>query len=142
VKSILTIALLSIACHVAAQTAVVRAHDSIDIERIPFGSGTPAVGVTAGTDEASHVADGLYHAPNYLPGFPTAATIWPREVPVECTSDAVGKLTCGGYDLYPGMGRGEYIFVRPTIRAVPAAPVEQQLPMPEPAVVTRKKPLG
>jgi hypothetical protein len=141
VKSILTIALVSIACNVAAQTALVRANDSIDIERVPFGSGTPAVGMTAGTAEALHVADGQYHAPNYLPGFPTAATIWPREVSVECTSDTVGKLTCGGYGLHPGMGRGEYIFVRPTIRAVPP-PVEKQPPMPEPTVVARKKPLG
>lgn len=145
-KTILTTVLLAAACHASAQTVKVRAGDSFDIERLPFGSGTPAQAVTDGTEPARHVADGLYHVPNYLPGFPTAATIWPRELPVECTSDAYGIPQCKGYEVLPAVGRGEYLFVRPVARVTPKPEVKPQPPAPAPAPapvpVTRKKPLG
>jgi hypothetical protein len=144
-KSILISALLVLGAHAGAiaQTAELPVGDSFDIERQPYGSGTPAAGVSAGVDEARHVADGLYHVPNYLPGFPTAATIWPRELPVECRTDVFGSVTCKGYEVLPAVGRGEYIFVRPYVKPVakaqPAPEPKREAPKPP---VVYKKPLG
>ncbi len=117
------------------------------VRRMPFGSGTPAPDVTNGTETALPVADGLYHVPNYLPGFPTAATIWPRELPLDCEPDAdSGKPSCSGFEVYPATGRGEYLFVRPMLKTVPlvTVPIQQNAPAaPAPEIpVTHKKPLG
>jgi hypothetical protein len=133
VKSIFASVLLGAVCRLCAAT------DSglpFEVERLPFGSGTPAVAATAGAEPASHVADGLYHVPNYLPGFPTAATLWPREVPTACEM-AGGRTVCTGYGVHLATGRGEYIFVRPVVKAPPVQAVA-----PEPLPQTRKKPLG
>lgn len=116
------------------------------VERVPFGAGTPDMGETTGTETAEHVADGLYHVSNFLPGFPTAATIWPREVPVKCNLDRVTQQkTCTGYRVIPAIGRGEYIFVRPV--NIPEPPPPEPVPVftppaPQPVPVTVKKPLG
>lgn len=75
------------------------------IERQPFGSGLQNA---TGTENAQPVGDlGVWHAPQYLPGFPTSATIWPRVVEVPCVNDV-----CAGYSITPAMGRGEYLFFR------------------------------
>jgi hypothetical protein len=80
---------------------------SLKIERIYLGSGSQDV---AGTENADPVADyGVWHVPQYMPGFPTAATIWPRVVDVRCAEDN----TCAGYLITPAMGRGEYLFFKP-----------------------------
>jgi hypothetical protein len=145
VKSVIVSVLLAAAWGIcaAADAGPSPSADGFEVERMPFGSGTPAATATLGTENARHVADGLYHVPNYLPGFPTAATIWPREIPIECEPD-------------PATGRGEYIFIRPVAKmtppppsppvvevicqccrcADPAPPPEQPLPK------ARKKPLG
>jgi hypothetical protein len=79
----------------------------IKIERIYLGSGSQDA---AGTENADPVADyGVWHVPQYMPGFPTAATIWPRVVDVQCAEDNA----CAGYLITPAMGRGEYLFFRP-----------------------------
>jgi hypothetical protein len=60
----------------------------------------------------------LYYAPQYLPGFPTAATIWPRVIDVNCVkSDA--DIKCAGYEWLPELGRGEYLLIRPNVKADP-----------------------
>lgn len=142
--------LLAAACHhgVAAEfaarwdTGKVAAIPSFEVERLPFGSGTPAGGVTTGTESARVVADGLYHVPNYLPGFPTAATIWPRELPVECdTESGEDSPHCTGYRVLPAVGRGEYIFVRPYAKPVKKVVAAPPPPPPQPVPVTHKKPL-
>jgi len=103
--------------------------------RVPLGSGTPANGPTTGTQEARWVADGDFHVPNHLPGHPTAASIWPREVEISCVQDvASGALVCDGYDVHPALGRGEYIYVRPVLRPPVAEP--QPAPITEVIVVT------
>ncbi|MDB5761757.1 MAG: hypothetical protein JWQ21_752 [Herminiimonas sp.] len=152
-KSIAIFALLAAAsgaCPAADFTAL-SVDNEFDVERMPFGSGTPATGATTGTQPAYHVVDGLYHVPNYLPGFPTAATIWPREVPIECEPDPVtGKPACTGYRIQPAMERGEYVFIRPVAKVIPPVPVvnvqdckcEYAQPPQKPLPVTRKKPLG
>lgn len=77
----------------------------VKIERMLFGSGSQE---GSGTEKAEAVADfGVWHAPQYMPGFPTAATIWPRVVDVRCADN-----TCAGYLITPEMGRGEYLFFR------------------------------
>ena len=152
-KNLLLIIALAGVCDVghAADIDPSTAVPDFQVRRMPFGSGTPAVAVTNGTETALPVADGLYHVPNYLPGFPTAATIWPRELPLDCVRDAdSGKPTCTGFEVYPATGRGEYLFVRPTLKTLPvvAVPVPQDLPPPPPPALapvlpmTHKKPLG
>lgn len=155
-KSLISFVLLAAACNLcaAADLRVAAFVDSFAVERIPFGSGTPASAVTVGTENADYIVDGIYHVPNYLPGFPTAATIWPREVPIECEQDSVtGEPVCTGYRVHPAIGRGEYIFIRPVAKVEPPpasppvvechcckceAPPLPPLPLPK----ARKKPLG
>jgi len=152
-KKAIVCALLAMAgsvCHAAgeADTVIVR------VVRVALGSGTPSNGPARGTQAARWVADGDYHVPNYLPGYPTAATIWPREVEVGCVQDAsTGALICDGYDVHPALGRGEYVYVQPLVRQSRAEP--EPLPVTEVIVVaapcccapktpppTRKKPRG
>lgn len=95
------------------------------INQIQLGSGVPS---GEKLTNAPHVMDGMYHAPQYLPGHPTAATIWPRVVDVECSkaedlSRPNGEgVVCNGYNWAPSMGRGEYIFIRPRFKDEPAPP--------------------
>lgn len=79
---------------------------AISIERRVFGSGTPGA---SGEEVAMPVGDtGSWHAPQYLPGYPRAGTIWPRAVFVRCKNQH-----CEGYLLTPEMGPGEYLFFVP-----------------------------
>lgn len=89
--------------------------------QVQLGSGVPSEG---GVTNAPLVMDGMYHAPQYLPSHPTAATIWPRVVDVDCTNDGQ-VVKCDGYNWSPEMGRGEYIYIRPRFNKdpVPLAPV-------------------
>lgn len=89
---------------------------NIPLTREQLGSGTPAQNVTVGLENAALVMDGMFHAPQYLPGFPTAATIWPRTVEVDCEKDKVGHVSCKGYHWTPDLGRGEYLFVIPKLK--------------------------
>ena len=91
------------------------AENSIIIERRQLGRGTPAPAVTQGTQQATIVNDSMYHVPQYLPGFPTAATIWPRTITTPCVRTTTGQLTCNGYNWLPEFGRAEYLFVTPQI---------------------------
>ncbi|MCJ0763068.1 hypothetical protein [Variovorax terrae] len=78
----------------------------LQIERVPLGSGLQNA---EGFENASPVGDlDVWHVPQYMPGYPTAATIWPRVVEVRCTDEF-----CEGYYITPEMGRGEYLFFRP-----------------------------
>src|SRR5574343_1163642 len=95
---------------------------SVQINREVLGSGTPGA---KGTEPATIVNDGVFHAPQYLPGYPTAASIWPRVVEVPCTSKD-GNITCQGYEWLPKYGRGEYLFIKPVLPApVPVQPPAQ-----------------
>lgn len=97
--------LLSCALGLSIGCAAAAAPPSLRIERSPFGSGLQNA---TGTENADPVADfGVWHVPQYLPGYPTAATIWPRVIEVPCVKDV-----CAGYSITPAMGRGEYLFFR------------------------------
>lgn len=147
-KRLISFAILALPCSIACASNFDETLRSLglDVHRLPYGSGTPAAAQTEGTEHATHVVDGLFHAPNYLPGHPTAATLWPRELAIECDDVASGnRPLCKGYAVHPATGRGEYLFIRPIVKAV--APPPQALPPAKPCVedrlpVTRKKPLG
>ncbi len=95
---------------------------TVSVNREVLGSGTPGA---KGPETATIVNDGVFHAPQYLPGYPTAATIWPRVIEVPCTSKD-GKITCQGYEWTPKYGRGEYLFIKPVL-STPAPVVPPQI---------------
>ena len=83
---------------------------TVSIAHDALGSGTPgAVGFELAVPVLSN---DIYFVPQYMPAFPTAATIWPRVVEVPCIKTAQG-LQCDGYKWLPKMGRGEYLFFTP-----------------------------
>ena len=97
------------------------------VMRHQLGSGTPGF---VGFEPATHLGEGIYHAPQYMPMYPTAAVLWPRVIEVECEREG-GRFVCGGYDWLPALGRGEYLYIRPTVKE-PVAPtvVEKIVPVP------------
>jgi len=123
----------ALALAAAAVVASPAFADDIQLGRKQLGSGTPG---TTGTETASSVGPGsdYYHAPQYMPGYPTAATIWPRAISVDCAG-----TTCDGYRWSPKYGRGEYLFVVPSQR-VAAAPVvtEKVVTVEKPVVVIKE----
>lgn len=96
--------------------------DDVQIQRNLLGSGIQNAEMTA--DVATQVGDyGVYHVPQYMPGYPTAATIWPRVVEVKCQNNL-----CEGYENSPALGRGEYLFFKP-INTVAAASIPVEPPV-------------
>ena len=96
--------------------------DDVQIQRNLLGSGIQNAEMTA--DVATQVGDyGVYHVPQYMPGYPTAATIWPRVVEVKCQNNL-----CEGYENSPALGRGEYLFFKP-INTVSAASIPVEPPV-------------
>lgn len=83
----------------------------VNIDRISLGSGTPG---NDGVENAIKWDLNLYHAPQYMPGYPTASTIFPRAISVLCIQKEA-DLHCKGYNWLPEMGRAEYLMIRPTI---------------------------
>lgn len=98
----------------------------VSIERRLFGSGQPQA---PGHENATLVQNDVYHAPQYMPGYPTAASIWARVIDVPCRRDA-DALRCSGYNWSPALGRGEYLYFRAVLvaAAAPAAAVEEPPP--------------
>lgn len=93
--------------------------DEVTVNRLTLGSGTPGMSGA----EIANKWDGagiepIYQIQQYMPGYPTSATIWPRVVDVSCKI-AAGKSTCDGYEWQPKYGRGEYLFVRPVAMIEP-----------------------
>jgi hypothetical protein len=100
---------------------------AITLDNAPLGSGQ--VG-KHGKQNAESVGHGMYHAPQYMPGYPTAATIWPRafEIPCDTTTD------CSGYNWLPSLGRAEYLFVIPRVKQdaplVPPVVIREEIAVP------------
>ncbi len=92
-----------------------------------LGSGEPG---EPGFEKATPVYNNIYHVPQYMPGYPTAAIIWPRVIEVPCRKVEAG-LQCDGYNWTPNMGRAEYLYFMPVLAAV--VPVSTA---PEAAMVT------
>ena len=89
---------------------------AVTVQDQVLGTGVPGA---SGVQETYALPDGVYHAPQYLPGSPTAATIYPRVVEVNCTKNADGSLNCEGYHWLPEMGRAEYLLVKPRVVEAP-----------------------
>lgn len=100
----------------------------VSVDRMENGSGQPNA---QGVENAELWGNDIYHAPQYMPGYPTAAVIYPRVVKVTCEKSDAG-LHCKGYNWSTDMGRGEYLMIQPEVvaKAVPPATVQQ--PVPEP----------
>lgn len=90
----------------------------VTVQREALGSGSPEL---SGVEHATVWSNDIYHAPQYMPGFPTAATIWPRVVDVKCVKTTDG-LNCDGYHWIPELGRGEYLMIHPVVSV--AEPVQ------------------
>ena len=92
--------------------------NDLSIERREGGFGTPGL---EGQERAEKWdgSNAIYHALTYLPGHPTAATIYPRVVDVECTRSNAGNFSCGGFNWRQELGRAEYLFVRPVLAKGP-----------------------
>lgn len=99
----------------ALAAAAASGAPDVSIARLPMGSGAPG---QPGFENADMVENNIYHAPQYLPGHPTARTIWARVVYVSCrrVSEAV---ECDGYHWSPAMGRAEYLYFTPVFSAAP-----------------------
>lgn len=111
----------------------------VAIERRSFGSGQPHA---PGYENAVLVENNIYHAPQYLPGYPTAASIWARVIDVACRRDA-DAVRCTGYNWSPSLGRGEYLYFR-TVLLAAATPMAAPEPPPvirAPSVNTEPTPL-
>ena len=65
---------------------------------------------------------GIHHVPGMLPGHPTAATIWPRIIRVQCTMED-GKMKCDYPARSPDVDRGEYVLYEPIFKKEPVQQV-------------------
>jgi|GEM_PF-489948 len=104
-RSVLILWLAACGAATTAAAAAVQ-QQPLRVERVNMGSGLQNA---RGTENALPVGSlGVWHVPQYLPGYPTAATIWPRVIFLQCTGDL-----CAGYTITPEVGRGEYLFFVP-----------------------------
>lgn len=114
---------------------------TVVIARHQLGSGTPGL---IGLERATHMGDGIYHAPQYLPLYPTASVTWPRVIDVMC-EPSNGLLVCDDYAWALGTGRPEYVFFRPRLRPAPQV-IERVVTVPGPErtilVEVPRKPKG
>jgi len=120
-KLILALALVGLTGSVLAQ--------QVTVGREALGSGQPEA---TGVESAGKWDNNIYHAPQYMPGYPTAAVIYPRVIDVQCTKSTTG-LNCRGYNWLPELGRGEYLMFRPVVVEA-AKPVIQTVTVPGPTV--------
>jgi hypothetical protein len=90
----------------------------VSVGRNVLGSGVPGA---MGSEQTTvwDATNNIFHSPQYLPGYPTAATLWPRVIDVKCKK-VDGNLNCDGYNWMPEYGRGEYLMIHPVIVNEPA----------------------
>ena len=120
-KKIILVAVLAVS---STAFAAENAREIVNIDRTGFGSGMPALSFgNAGVENAPQVNHDttIFHAPQYMPFYPTAAVIWPRVLEVNCKREADTSLTCEDYRWAPSMGRAEYLFITPKVAEAPKA---------------------
>lgn len=128
---------------VAALSLVVyctMVNGAVLVAPVQDGLGTP------GNDEyenATQVSNDVLHVPQYMPGFPTAGTIWPRIVQLPCKVkievDGSQNTLCEGFKYSPAMGRAEYLFFEPIVPAQETKPEPYVQPDPPPVKPEKKK---
>lgn len=128
--------------------------DPINLTNHALGNG--GVDLLSGNQTAVPVlGNNIFHAPQYMPYHPTAATIYPRVIEVKCVENKVYRrahgepdgpaarifTTCDGYNWAPSMGRAEYLFVTPKVEKeqVPKVPVENFIYVPGPERIILKE---
>lgn len=109
---------------------------AVEIQNHQLGSGSPGLGVA---EQAVQIEGEMFHAPQYMPDYPTARVLWPRVVHVDCKRSVsrTSMLTCDGYNWLPELGRGEYLFFIPNIVKAPE-PVISYVNVPGPERVIEK----
>lgn len=95
-------AIMLVAAGVGAQAQDGR----LTVENSILGSGVNNVGNSL----AVEVHHGVFHVLQYMPGFPTAATLWPTVIKHNCN---IPNKDCELFDYKPSYGRAEYLFFRP-----------------------------
>ena len=112
-----------------------HAQSDLQIEKRVMGSGAQNIWAAPNIsrfENAKVVGNyGVYHAPQYMPGYPTASTIWARVIDVQCSG-----VRCSGYNWSPEMGRGEYLFFRP-LAVAPIPVAERVVPGPERVIIKK-----
>lgn len=103
-------------CMVAAAMVAHAQDGRLRVENSVLGSGVYSVGNSL----AVEVHHGVFHVPQYMPGFPTAATLWPTVIKHNCY---IPNKDCDLFDYKPSYGRAEYLFFRPYEEKEPPAPV-------------------
>lgn len=98
---------------------------SVTISREFLGSGQQEI---TGFENATNWDNYIYHAPQYMPGYPTAAIIYPRVITVKCNR-VIWGTACEGYTWLPEMGRGEYLMFQPVIQDVKPQPAPEVKPV-------------
>ena len=113
----------------------------VDIRNQELGSGTPNSGLLKNEYQLIQNADPwdlqeqIYHVPQYLPGYPTSAVIYPKVITVKCKEVANGKLSCEDFKYQ--WGRMEYVFIKPIVEKEVPPPV-LVCPTPEPQIVWKE----
>lgn len=116
--------LLALAIVATVSAGAAMADPVIHLQQRAYGSGTPSIPGTQGTpvvvytQSSTALPDGLFYVPQYLPGYPTAAVIFPRVIDVNCIQKDGGPVKCEGYNWMPELGRGEYLLVRPNVKVI------------------------
>ncbi len=106
-KSLIWMAMAASCLSALAAAPPVVKNAPLSIERKLLGSGEQG---QQGVEQAQPVGDfGVWHVPQYMPGYPTSATIWPRVITVRCRNQQ-----CEGDSITPDMGPGEYLFFVPS----------------------------
>ncbi len=122
IKQLIAIMVVAASATASATPPPFELRNDVQIQRNTLGSGQQG---ETGYESSTLVLDNdIFHAPQYLPFYPTAGTIWPRVVEVQCIKSIDG-LKCEGYDWLPALGRGEYLFFKPVIKT--AVPVQVEV---------------
>jgi hypothetical protein len=113
--------------------ASAQAITEVLISRQQFGSGVQDLPIEDAVNAFPTADPGIFMVPSYMAGHPTAGTIYPRTVTVECDQRGT-TLICDGYSWRPELGRSEYLFIRPVPKPKPP-PLPEPLPPPEPQII-------
>ena len=89
---------------------------SIQVEKVPYGSGEPSTGMPTGYSTGYAVGSGLYQVPGFLPYNPTGSKLDAVVIQIPCRN-LNSQWYCRGYAITPALGRGEYILLQPSLVA-------------------------
>lgn len=108
------------------------------IENTLLGS----VNKEVGNGDFVEIYNNIYHTTQYMPGFPTAATIWPRVIEIDC-NQFKNYMGCKSYFYSQSFGRAEYLFFSPKEKPVekPTQVIERIIETVKPIIVYKEVPV-